>query len=313
MLPDVILRMQELADQLSLARKEGGAFLLPSRLVVRVSGADAFRYLNGQVTRDLGRLRDDDAVSACLLTPRGKLCAVLLIHREGEDFLLEADPSLEESLPARLERYIVADDVTLSLEKARPAVHLFGRVSTDWVRQDAGENNDSKPPKVLQMMRLGVSGIDVELGGIGSRELPPLLDPLVVEALRLEHGIPSVGSELGGEILPPEALLDRTHIDYDRACYPGQEVISRLKSIGRVNRLLHLLTAPAGSALRAGMHVASGEGKDVGVLTSVAEQFDTGATLALAFLPRESSGPLFALDPLTGARTQLTITSITGS
>ena len=299
--------MQELAEQLSRARSEGGAFFLPPRLLIRLSGADAFRYLNGQITRDLAQLEAgvaETALPACILTPKGRLCAILLIHREGEDLLVESDPRLEEILMARLERYIVADEVALALEVPPPAIHLFGKLLEE-------EPWASVPG--IRATRLGLPGLDIPAATPGTKSLP-LLDQQVVEALRIEHGIPAWGSELGEETLPPEAGLDRSHIDYDRGYYPGQEVISRLKSIGRVNRLLRIFRAGGGSApLTPGMTLLSGKGKEEGSLTSVATQFDTGSILALGYLSRGAVEPLFALDPLTGEKTPLSIITSLGS
>lgn len=299
-------KREELATQLHRARREGGAFMLPPRLVVRVSGKDAFRYLNGQVTRDLGRLSKNESVPTCILTPKGKLCAPLLIRRAEDDLLVEADPVLEESLLARLERYIVADDVTLSIESPgeEDNVHIFGTSSSEEPWEEQGG---------IRVSRLGVPGWDVNKTLMESSQSLKLLDPRVVETLRIERGIPIWGSELNEETLPPEAGLDRTHIDYDRGCYPGQETISRLRSIGRVRRLLHTLRSSPGNALDAGMRVIDRDKKEVGMITSAAEQFDTGAGVALAILPREKSEILFALLPLTGEATPLSIVEIYGS
>ena len=58
------------------------------------------------------------------------------------------------------------------------------------------------------------------------------------EGERIEAGIPKWGVELKEGMLPPEAGLDRTDISYNKGCYIGQEVISRIKSAGKVNRRL---------------------------------------------------------------------------
>jgi len=302
--------LQEQAEQLRQAKVGGGAFLLPPRLLLRLSGADAFRYLNGQITRDLSRMATGNALQACILTPKGKLCAPLLIWRENDDLMVESDPSLEETLIARLERYIVADDVSVVVEpedSKKHTIHLFGKLaeSEPWVSA-AG----------IRVNRLGTVGLDLNQDFPGLASLT-ILDPVAIEALRIERAIPVWGSELSEETLPPEAGLDRTHIDYDRGCYPGQEVISRLKSIGRVNRLLSLLTAPENSTLASGHEIITEEGT-VGSITSVAPQL-TGAgeaVLALCYLKRpaaEGNSPLFALDPLTGRKTPLSIIQVTGS
>ena len=299
--------MPDPAQQLRHARESGGAFRLPPRLRIRLSGRDAFRYLNGQVTRDLKPLEeqagDGAALPACILTPKGKLCAPLLISRDGADLIVESYLLLEEPLTARLERYIVADDVAVSVEPAVGVIHVFGKAS--------GMEPWSSLPGI-GVTRRGVPGKDVSTASIGS-ELPESLDPDLVEILRIERGIPKWGAELTEETLPPEAGLDRTHIDYDRGCYPGQEVISRLKSIGRVNRLLHGFTAQGEGSLVAGMRILSAEGKEIGSLTSASLLPGEEGSVALGYLPRGSGEPLFALDPLTGARRALSITATFGT
>ena len=137
------------------------------------------------------------------------------------------------------------------------------------------------------------------------------MDPAVVEILRIERGIPKWGAELTEETLPPEAGLDRTAIDYDRGCYPGQEVISRLKSIGRVNRLLHGFHSS--DSLQTGMKILSSEEKGMGSLTSAARLPGESGWIALGYLPRGAAEPLFGVDPLTGERRVLSITATFGT
>jgi folate-binding protein YgfZ len=269
--------------------------------VVKISGGDAFRYLNGQITRDLKSLGMGEAVAACILTPKGRLCAPLLIHRGGEDLFAESLPELRESLLARLERYIVADDVTLSVETPQEKIHCFGRLA------DSQPSNEG-----ILVSRLGVKGVDLPRAASNFTGVP-LLDHLVTEALRIERGIPAWGQEMNAETLPPEVGLDRTHIDYDRGCYPGQETISRLKSIGRVRRLLHVLKSENAFPLSTGMMVFDEGKEEIGRISSATEQFDTGAWVALALLPRGTSGMLFARDPLTGETTPITIAEIHGT
>jgi folate-binding protein YgfZ len=294
--------MDSLAEQLVRARTEGGGFPLPGGGLLRLSGADAFRYLNGQITRDLGPLDDHSSLSACILNPKGKLCAALLISREGDDLLVETDPELREILTTRLERYVVADDVVITVAQGPERMHLFGPLS---------EQAPWKDLPGRRVTRLGVPGRDVI-----AEDAPPLptpTDPRVIETLRIERMIPGARAELAGEILPPEAGLDLTHIDYDRGCYPGQEVISRLKSIGRVNRLLHRLRAEAGSTVTPGHRIVNERGERLGEITSSSTQWDTGAIVALGYLPRTAQQPVFAEDPLTGSRTPLSITATIGS
>jgi folate-binding protein YgfZ len=294
--------MPDLSDQLARARHEGGAYALPPRTLVKLTGVDAFRYLNGQITKDLGRAPEGGWTPACILSPKGRLCALLQVSREGGDILVECDPGVVEELLVRLERYIVADDVAVSAAPAPPAIHVFGRAAGSASLSSSG------------IIRMGEPGYDISPE---NPQMLELLSPSVVETLRIERGVPAWGRELNSETLPPEAGLDRTCIDYDRGCYPGQEVISRLKSIGRVNRLLTgFVAGETGGLLAPGMTIAAGErggSGSVGRITSAIMPPDGSPCVALGYLPRGAEGPFFALDPLTGGRTPLSIVTTYGT
>src|SRR6266481_4086357 len=86
-------------------------FDLSGRLKLRVSGADRLRFLNGQLTNDVRKASETTAVEACVLNAKGKMDAHLFLHADGDAFLLDAAPELQSTLQARLERYVIADDV----------------------------------------------------------------------------------------------------------------------------------------------------------------------------------------------------------
>ena len=90
------------------------AFLdLSVRAKLRVIGADRFRFLNGQITNDLCKASETLAVEACVLNAKGKLNAHVFIGALGKTFLIDVEPELRETLRARLERYVIADDVQI--------------------------------------------------------------------------------------------------------------------------------------------------------------------------------------------------------
>ena len=55
---------------------------------------------------------------------------------------------------------------------------------------------------------------------------------------RVELGIPRFGADMDENTLPPEAGIESRAVSYTKGCYIGQEVISRIKSVGHVNRHL---------------------------------------------------------------------------
>jgi folate-binding Fe-S cluster repair protein YgfZ len=89
--------------------------------------------------------------------------------------------------------------------------------------------------------------------------------------------------------LPQEARLEDTAVDFDKGCYVGQETVSRLKSVGRVNKRLHgfLGTLSADLPLPARLHPIGQPDTTVGQLTSAAPHFDIAQTAALGYLNRQ--------------------------
>ena len=93
------------------------------------------------------------------------------------------------------------------------------------------------------------------------------------ERERIVQGIPRWGSEITAGMLPPEAGLDVTDISYNKGCYIGQEVISRIKSAGKVNRYLVKLAFDGVGQLG---EFKNSEGKVCGQVTSVDGEIGLG-------------------------------------
>jgi folate-binding protein YgfZ len=266
------------------ARERGALLDLSDRAQFRLTGADRVRYLNGQVTNDIRRIRADAALPACVTTAKGKLSGIIYVSA-GPDFLrIDADPSLQETLAARLERYIIADDAALEdstgqecLFHVIPALRFAGCPGAE----------------LRAAMRYGADGIDIIAPEAERKRILThlttshvLLPPALAECLRIEAGIPAWGAELDEDTLPPEAGLDKTAIDYHKGCYIGQEVISRLKSVGHVNRTLTGFAAQEPLAAGMTLHPDDEPGKIAGEITSAAWSFGLESWAALGYLKR---------------------------
>jgi tRNA-modifying protein YgfZ len=282
-------------------QQRGGVADLASRTKLLFTGADRVRYLNGQITANLATAKSPGVLPACVTTAKGKLCADVFVSIGPSGVLVDADAVLRDTLAARFEKYIVADDVTLEDVTERVAiVHCLGIVP------ERLEAISGLTP--LPVNRYGIPGYDVFPPF--RADLPPLgeklaaefavLDDAFLDTLRIEQGVPRWGRELDENTLPPEAGLDRTHIDYHKGCYVGQEVISRLKSVGHVNRQLTGFLSPTGVALpeRAEVCPADAPGQLCGTITSAAWSFALEKPVALGYLRRSApAGALLAVAP----------------
>ncbi|MBP7949628.1 MAG: hypothetical protein KA004_08225 [Verrucomicrobiales bacterium] len=256
---------------------------------LKVSGTDSLRYLNGQVSNDVRKITPGTAFWACITSHKGKLEALVTIAKQDDGvFYVAASPALRDFLPLRLEKYAIADDVLITdVSDATSQLHFLGApppVTPRW--------------QIQAVQRLGAPGCDVWTAPEHLAELKALAPEIPAETaewLRIDRGIPAWGTELSGDILPPEAGLDQFAVDYHKGCYIGQEVISRLKSVGRVNRLLQRLELLSGAPAQPGwkLFTATGECREAGVLTSVAAGSHASAqkTVALGYLRRDCIAP----------------------
>jgi tRNA-modifying protein YgfZ len=113
-------------------------------------------------------------------------------------------------------------------------------------------------------------------------------DDAAWQTLRIEHGTPETGRELGEDVLPHEAGLERRAIDHQKGCYTGQEVVVRIRDRGRVNRHLRGLLLGSGPEPPPGTPLVSGDGgKEVGELRSVARSERFGQLIGLGYVRRE--------------------------
>ena len=272
---------------------------LSDHVRLRFTGNDRVRYLNGQVTNDVRKISTTSALWACITNHKGKLEALVTIHDGGDGAIyLDGPPELREFLPGRLARYIIADDVVLE------------DVSESTVQAHFLEEKPVLPEgfRAVACSRLGVPGWDVWGPAEKGDELfalEPALSPETEERMRIAHGIPGWATELARDILPPEAGLETWAVDYHKGCYIGQEVISRLKSVGRVNRQLQCFVLESGPELEAGWLIFPAESpeseppKSCGEITSAIWHPELEKSVALGYVRREqiASGNRFLAGP----------------
>jgi tRNA-modifying protein YgfZ len=290
--------------------QRGGIIDLNGRLILRFTGADRIRYLNGQVTANVQSLAINSTVPACVTTAKGKLCGEGFVTNTGNALWFDADPSLRDSIPARFERYIISDDVVL--EDFSDSIRLIHLLPGERVPFESLSTTGFGDVPFIPSTRFSRKGFDFLFtrakAAIDARTLWPdsiALSADDIESLRIERGIPRWGKELDENTLPPEAGLDKTHIDYHKGCYIGQEVISRLKSIGHVNRRLVGFVSSSDASLSSESQIvpaANPSADACGTLTSAGWSFALEKPVALGYLRRSAPlGDYLALPAASGA------------
>jgi folate-binding protein YgfZ len=244
---------------------------LCDRGLVRVTGADRVRFLNGMLSNDVAKLAAGSACASLLLDRKGHVLAELFVLAEPDSILLDVAPGAEAELSGVLEKHIIADDVVLASESgesgqlglegpgARDAAQALGFSALEPARFARVEFS-GETLLVLAGGSLGHDGLRViarrgPLARLRKALGLPELSAEQVEVLRIEAAIPKLGVDVSARHFPQEARLEHA-FSLAKGCYVGQEIVARIASRGAVNRLLVKLRTRAPVAPGAEIRVA---------------------------------------------------------
>jgi folate-binding protein YgfZ len=254
------------------------AALLPDRGVVKVSGEDARDFLGGLVSTDVTRLKPGLGRFGALLTPQGKIVVDFLMTEapNGGGFLLDCPRALAQGFADKLRFYKLRAKVAVeNLSDNLGVVAAWDGEAAQ--TPDLAFADPRHPALGLRIITPQVNA-DKIAGLIGAE----LMDSPAYEAHRIACGVPRGGLDfMYGDAFPHETNMDRlSGVDFDKGCYVGQEVVSRVQhrasARSRVVPLAYDGPAPVG-----GVPVLAGE-KEIGMFGSAAQ----GHGLALLRLDR---------------------------
>ncbi|MCO5130975.1 MAG: folate-binding protein [Xanthobacteraceae bacterium] len=247
------------------------AAFLSDRGVIKLSGEDARTFLNGLVTTDATRLQPGAGRFGALLTPQGKIVADFLVTEapasDGGSLLLDCPSALAAPLATKLGFYKLRAKV--SVENLSDSVSVLAL----WGGEPA-----STP---------GLAFRDPRAEGLGWRILSPshaaasvaaaagaeMTTEAAYEAHRIACGVPRGGIDFHyGDAFPHETNMDRLNgVDFDKGCYIGQEVVSRMQHRGTA-RTRTVRVAFDGAAPQAGAPILAGD-RQVGAVGSSAQGY----------------------------------------
>lgn len=242
------------------------AAFLPDRGVIKVSGEDARRFLDGLVTTNVELVQPGVARFGALLTPQGKIIADFLITEaskgQGGGLLLDCAKALAQQLAGRLGFYkLRAKVVVENLSDSLGVLAVWdGEPSLRPELAFADPRSEKLGWRILvpaDLARKAADAIRAEY-----------VEASAYDAHRIALGVPRGGADfIYGDAFPHESNMDRLHgVDFDKGCYVGQEVVSRMQHRGTARtRIVRLIVN--GPAPEVGVTIAAGE-KSLGVMGS---------------------------------------------
>jgi len=300
------------------------------RILLR--GNDRKTFLHALVTNDVAMLGPGSGCYAALLTPQGRMISDARVFELGDVTLLDTPAETRTTLIEKLDQMLFSEDVQIGdMTDALGCVSVQGPAAAACLGRAfgggagaAGLEEQFSAWSEFQNVRVDLGG---EMGIIARADefgLPGYLvfappsrmpsiaaavaaagavmpDAAVVEALRIESGTPRFPADLTTDTIPTEAGIDPRAVSYTKGCFPGQEVLVRIRDRGHgkvVRRLVGL--AVAGEVAPVAGDVIRAASKDVGVVTSSAWSPAMGSPVALGYVHRDHAAAGTALETVRG-------------
>jgi folate-binding protein YgfZ len=297
------------------ARTGAGLVDLSFRGMLRVSGSERLRWLNGQITNEVKALTAGAGLRAAVLTAKGHLVADLVVYGLEDSVHIDLQRDRARAVQAAFERHIIADDVQVEDVSDRFArLMLVGPEAQRVLDSAVGAEIGDLPPwrhrearladvplRIASSRWLARPGVDViapieaagrlwealrragrdaDLRPVGMRAL---------EWLRVEAGWPWFGVDFDGNNLLLESLTP-DHVSLTKGCYVGQEVVTRIEHQGHLNKKLCGLVLDGEAMPVCGAGIFLGD-RQVGQVTSALRSPALGRAIALGYLRRECWEP----------------------
>jgi aminomethyltransferase len=259
-------------------RESAAWFDLSARGRIRAAGEDRKRLLHAMTTNHVEQLAPGQGLYAFFLNAQGRVLADVILLCRDDDLLLSVEPEVREKIYRHLDKFIIADDVTLEdVTEATSEIALEGPGSGEALRAAGAAPPDAPysftrwgDRMVVKASATGAEGYRVIgprgdtawLAGIAEATAEDVL------AARLEHGAPRYGDDITEAHIAHETRqLHALH--FNKGCYLGQEIVERVRSRGHVNRLLLPLRIEGDAPPARGTKIMAG-GKEAGEITSAA-------------------------------------------
>ncbi len=286
--PEVVERNSEY-----FALRDGAAVLdFSSRGKIAFTGDDRVRWLHGMVSNDVKGLAAGQGCYAFVLDAQGHIRADVNIFAEPDRLIVDCAPEFTESLAALFDRFIIMDQVEMSVVTAEMGTLAVEGPKTGEVLSHvnlAGIIQYSVPRGVwlwASPSRLAEARAEIEKAGA-----VPAGDQ-AYEAMRIEAGILRAGVDTDESIIANETGCLRA-LHFTKGCYIGQEIVERVRSRGQVKRILTGFSSE--SEIVPGSRIAWGD-DDLGRITSAAFSPGLQSWVALGYMRRSHAGGEVTID-----------------
>jgi len=217
--------------------------------LLSVSGEDAREFLHAQLTIDMRNLPRSRAGLAGWCSAKGRLLATFLVVPAPQGFLLQLSRDLAPAIAKRLSMFVLRSKVKIADDSDRWA--QFGVWNADWNEILAWDGGRATVP-VGERRFLRLEPVD-------ATSLSPNADEEAWTLQEIRAGRPLITAATQDQFVPQMVNLEALGgVDFQKGCYPGQEIVARAQYRGQVKRRMVHLRAPGERDLRPGQDYNGG-------------------------------------------------------
>lgn len=217
-----------------------GVFHLKEMAVVEVSGDDAMGFLHGQFTNHINEIGDAFRLAA-YCQPQGRILSLMRVVKKGDLFYLIMPQDLTAGFIKRLSMFILRSKVFIRLADE---LAVFGVISQNKQLPDIDHaviDNDMVIGRVSNWGNLQ-RALLVANPEKALNQMQVTDDSAMWFLSEIETSTPWVFEKTKEAFIPQWINLDLIGgLVFDKGCYPGQEIISRMQHLGKTPRRLVLL------------------------------------------------------------------------
>ena len=216
--------------------------------VLAVTGTDARSFLHAQLTNDIENLPADRAALAGWCTAKGRLLATMLVIPSADGFLLQLARDIAPAVAKRLSMFVLRSKVKVSDESGNLA--QMGVWTSEWKMPDVVWEGSVVRVRVGEDRYLMIG--------------PGLTGPCSKSEdgwslAEIRAGRPFISLATQDKFVPQMVNLETLGgVNFQKGCYPGQEIVARSQYRGEVKRRMKQFSAPAGAQLQPGAEFNGG-------------------------------------------------------
>ncbi len=239
--------------------------------LIEARGADAFGFLQGQLSNDLRAASETRAQLSAWCSAQGRVLALMMVLKRDDAYYLQLPREILESTLKRLRMFVLRAQVTLTdVSDALPQIGLSGTQAADLLNSQFGRaaaRVPDAPYAVVQREQISI----VRLPGRTPRFV--LIGPYSAiravwekfssaltptggapwKLLDIRDGLPALHPNTQSQFIPQMLNLDALDaVSFTKGCYPGQEIVARARHLGEVKRRLYLASAQSETAPQPG-------------------------------------------------------------